>query len=130
MADNYKTTPGSLHLLHPVMFENYSGDENIHIGSRITIRDNYVYIDEINTGINVKGDKGDPGESAYQIYVRHCIEAGEPYLTEEEWIEYISSNNIYATAVAKGYTGSEVEFYKSISEEDKLMQTVLTVTEE
>ena len=130
MADNYKTTPGSLHLLHPVMYDHYTGDESIHIGSRITIENNYIYIDGINTGINVKGDKGDPGESAYQTYVRKCIEAGEPYMTEEEWINYIMSNNVYATAVSKGYTGSEVEFYQSISEEDKAMQAALTITEE
>lgn len=82
-----KTTPSSLHLTHNVMSGPYTGDENLDINNHIAIKNNYVYVDGINTGINVKGDKGDPGESAYEIYVRLRKAQGLDYEEDEEkWL--------------------------------------------
>ena len=82
-----KTTPGYIHNIHSVMTQEYSGDENLHIGNHLEVIDNYVYIDGINTGINVKGDPGPAGESAYQSYVNVCKDMGITPLSEKDWVE-------------------------------------------
>ena len=81
-----KTTPGYLHHTHPVMYDHYSGDEVLHITDHVEVIDNYVYIDGINTGVNVKGDPGANGKSAYQSYVDVCNRAGVTPLSEDEWV--------------------------------------------
>jgi hypothetical protein len=66
LGKQLKRTPGSLHLTHTVMCDDYSGDEVLHVTDHMEIINNYVYINGNNTGINVKGekgDKGDPGDS-------------------------------------------------------------------
>ena len=80
-----KTTPGSLHLTHHIMYHgNYTGDENLQIVNHIAVIDNYVYIDGINTGVSVKGE---PGKSAYQSYVDICNAQGVTPVSEQEWVE-------------------------------------------
>ena len=87
---SHKTTPGSLHLTHRVLSHGeYTGDENLHLDTAITIQDNYVYINGINTGINVKGDPGPTGPSAYDSYVEYCTNNSITPLSEEAWVEQI-----------------------------------------
>lgn len=61
-----------------VMGDAYSGDQMLDINNTISIVDDYVYINNINTGINVKGN---PGKSAYQLALAHGFSG-----TEEEWL--------------------------------------------
>lgn len=60
------------------MGDAYSGDQSLDIGSVISIVDDYVYINNINTGINVKGSDG---KSAYEIAVSMGFKG-----TIEEWL--------------------------------------------
>ena len=62
-----------------VMKDTYSGDQTLDINNAISIVDDYVYINNVNTGINVKGS---PGKSAYQLALAHGFVG-----TEEEWLE-------------------------------------------
>ena len=87
---SHKTTPGSLHLAHLVLpHGEYTGDESLHLDDIITIEDNYIYINGVNTGINVKGDPGPPGQSAYDSYVKYCNTHSITPLSEEAWVEEI-----------------------------------------
>lgn len=61
-----------------VMGDAYSGDQLINISRDVAVIDNYVYINNVNTGINVKGD---PGKSAYQIARQNGFNG-----TVEEWL--------------------------------------------
>ena len=56
----------------------------MHITDHLEVIDNYVYIDGINTGVNVKGD---PGKSSYESYVTMCKNAGIPALSEDDWVK-------------------------------------------
>ena len=82
-----KTTPGYLHHTHNVMGGQFTGDEILHVTDHVEVINNYVYIDGINTGVNVKGDPGPQGKSAYQSYVDMCNRAGVEPLTEDEWVK-------------------------------------------
>ena len=87
-----KTTPGSIHLTHRAVYHGqYSGDETLQIHKRIEVINNYVYIDGVNTGINVKGDTGPTGESAYQSYLKYCEKIGIEPLSESDWVKSIDT---------------------------------------
>ena len=60
------------------MGDVYSGDQTIYSSNAIAVIDNYVYINNVNTGINVKGDTG---KSAYQLAVDYGFSG-----TLEEWL--------------------------------------------
>ena len=60
------------------MGDAYSGDQSLDIGSVISIVDDYVYINNINTGINVKGSDG---ASAYEVAVQMGFKGNI-----EEWL--------------------------------------------
>lgn len=84
----HKDTPSYRHLTHRVVGHGeYSGDENLHIAEAITVVDNYVYINGVNTGINVKGDPGPAGPSAYDSYVAYCQSQSLTPMSETEWVE-------------------------------------------
>lgn len=95
--DGYeRTVPWPLNLLHETMKFHFSGSptppspptppEPIYV---VEIIDNELYVNGTNTHLNVKGD---PGESAYEIYVRLQKEKGEPYYeTEQEWIDALNA---------------------------------------
>ena len=95
--DGYNVeVPWPLNLLHETLKFHFNGHptppvpptppEPIYI---VEIIDNELYINGTNTHMNVKGD---PGESAYEIYVRLQKEKGEPYYeTEQEWIDALNA---------------------------------------
>lgn len=58
-TESPKTTPYRLHHTHGVMSNGYTGDENLNITNRIEVNSNGdLYIDDIKTGINLKGPAG------------------------------------------------------------------------
>ena len=63
-----------------------------------------------------KGDKGDPGDSAYDIAV-----AGGYSGTQEEWLASLKGlpgDSAYDIAVAGGYSGTQAEWLASLKGED------------
>lgn len=107
-----RTTPGSLYLLSNVMNHGgFTGDETLNIDKTIHIIDNYVWIGDQNTQINVKG------QSAYEVYVEVARRRGEIPLTEEEWIASLGADfeTIYNYAVrSHGYPHTMHEFYSDV----------------
>ena len=119
-----------------VMGDAYSGDQTISTSHAITVRDNYVYINNVNTGINVKGD---PGKSAYQIARQNGFNG-----TIEEWLASLhgetgpqgekgetgaqgaTGKSAYQVALNNGFVGTEEEWLASLHGKDG----VITVTEE
>ena len=86
--DGYeRSVPWPLNLIHEAMkFHLSDSPEPIYV---VEIINNELYINGTNTHLNVKGD---PGESAYEIYVRLQKEKGEPYYeTEQEWIDALNT---------------------------------------
>lgn len=67
---------------------------------------------------NVKGPKGDEGESAYGIAVRNGYSG-----TEAEWLESLRGrqgdigDSAYAVAVKNGFSGTEAEWLESLKGE-------------
>ena len=61
------------------MGDAYSGDQLLNVDGAIEIINDYIYINNVNTGINVRGRDG---KSAYEIAVAHGFTG-----TEEEWLE-------------------------------------------
>lgn len=96
-----------------VMGDAYSGDQMLDISNTISIVDDYVYIGNINTGINVKGS---PGKSAYQLALAHGFSG-----TEEEWIASLQGaegKSAYRVAVDNGFSGTEQEWLASLKGKD------------
>lgn len=68
-----------------VMGDVYSGDQILDTDGIIEIIDDYIYINGVNTGINVRGRDG---RSAYEIALAHGFSG-----TEEEWLESLRGEN-------------------------------------
>lgn len=130
------------------MGDVYSGDQTINTSHAIEVINDYVYINRVNTGINVKGN---PGKSAYQIAVSNGFtgtevdwlnslqgatgpkgdpgEQGPPGDTGEQGPQGIKGedgSSAYEVAIENGFEGTEAEWLESLKGRDG----VITITEE
>lgn len=104
-----------------VMGDAYSGDQMLDINNTISIVDDYVYINNINTGINVKGN---PGKSAYQLALAHGFSG-----TEIEWIASLrgaDGKSAYQVAVDNGFVGTEAEWLESLKSSGSALDIIET----
>lgn len=84
------------------MSDVYSGDQTLNLDDTVKVIDDYIYIDGVNTGVNVRGTDG---KSAYEIAVEHGF-AG----TEEEWLDSLRATvTINSTETGQAGTAADVE---------------------
>ena len=105
------STPGSLHLTHATLLHgNFTGDEVLNIVNQLEVIDDYVYVNGENTGINVRGQDGAPGKSAYDSYVEVCESQGVTPLSEQDWVDTLQTvTYIGSEGVQSDYAETDVE---------------------